>query len=201
MVVHSGFIGRDMSIPKWRYVSCLDDGVTEYQCLSCYDTWQLRTPSPKYWTFCPCCGIKWECQVDQDEDHIRYPQLREPDKMWHRYAILEERSNVSYKDEPEEDGWTEWSQINYLNSSFLKEHKELSGFSTHRGDIPSDVDSAIKFCKVLFRLIEEHKAALTEFFFLSFKIELRLRIERQNEAWGKFPPLYIMNTIIERKRT
>lgn len=55
-------------INQWRYVKYLDDGVSGYQCLQCYEKWQSTGP-PGYfyegvyhatWKFCPCCGTKWD---------------------------------------------------------------------------------------------------------------------------------------------
>ena len=48
-----------MSIARFREVQYADDGCSIYQCLNCYEDWESRT-TPQSWTFCPCCGIRWE---------------------------------------------------------------------------------------------------------------------------------------------
>ena len=48
-----------MPINRVRFVKYCDDGVSEYQCLSCYESWRAST-SPEGWTFCPYCGTKWD---------------------------------------------------------------------------------------------------------------------------------------------
>ena len=70
-----------MSIPFWRNKKYTDDGCCIYQCLSCYQTWEART-SPyseehciKYedgFKYCPYCGIKWEGEIKQKEDHYDF---------------------------------------------------------------------------------------------------------------------------------
>lgn len=61
-----------MSIPYWREVCYIDDGVSEFECLSCYHVWRAwtapwietetypKTESEGNWNFCPVCGVKWE---------------------------------------------------------------------------------------------------------------------------------------------
>lgn len=47
-----------MSIPYVRLKADCDDGVSEYQCLNCYNTWRAQT-GPENWKMCPICGCKW----------------------------------------------------------------------------------------------------------------------------------------------
>jgi len=53
-------VTRQRGIPKFREVRYVDDGVTEYQCLSCKNTWDMRGMPAK---FCMFCGIRWEGQL------------------------------------------------------------------------------------------------------------------------------------------
>jgi len=67
-----------MSIPFWRAVDYSDDGCYIYECLNCYRGWEART-NPKYseWSFCPCCGCKWEGQKEWDQNE-KYDKCRNP---------------------------------------------------------------------------------------------------------------------------
>jgi len=50
-----------VSLPRYRNVRYVDDGCYEYQCLSCYATWEWRYSSEPL-QFCMCCGIRFEGQ-------------------------------------------------------------------------------------------------------------------------------------------
>lgn len=68
-----------MAINRWRYVRYLDDGVSEFQCLKCYNTWDARS-GPGYthegqytakWLYCPFCATKWDCEATWHENDYR----------------------------------------------------------------------------------------------------------------------------------
>ena len=65
-----------MAIPFWRNKTDTDDGCSIYQCLSCYGTWEARTSPQREgynsgFVYCPCCGIKWEGEIEYKEEEWR----------------------------------------------------------------------------------------------------------------------------------
>lgn len=51
-----------MPIPKFREKRDTDDGCSVFQCLSCYQEWESRTPPEYGWKYCPYCGVEWKGQ-------------------------------------------------------------------------------------------------------------------------------------------
>jgi len=81
-----------MSIPFWRNKNYTDDGCSIYQCLSCYGTWEARTPPERKgynsgFIYCPCCGIKWKGEIEQKEEEWR-------NEFYDRKYELEEKINA-----------------------------------------------------------------------------------------------------------
>ena len=89
-----------MSIPAVRCIGHKYDGVSQYQCLNCYERWDSETPpfSEDYdgkiyvvWKYCPHCGIEWSHHKSSKRD-------RETDveyEVWQKVAIrtFEESEN------------------------------------------------------------------------------------------------------------
>jgi len=168
-----------MSIPKWRYYADDDDGCNVYQCLFCYETWNGRS-SPRYWKFCPCCGVKWSGELEWDTNkEARRHYKRELSYL----VMLEEchlfkRENGSY--EPLEsisrsstDGWT-WL---YNMPNHVYEHEVLGPLwkeITYRGNLKWRND---------YVLIRNFGKAMLEYpeVFLMFSdgFRLRIKIERR----------------------
>lgn len=90
-----------MAINLWRYVEYTDDGCALFQCLQCYERWEMRG-SPGYfyegeyrpcWKFCPCCGTKWD---GMRGEHItgcdkplgpRRMRIHEAEQRWRNAAM------------------------------------------------------------------------------------------------------------------
>ena len=59
---------------KWRFVRYEDDGVSEYECLRCKETWSCRGG---FGPFCTFCGTKWDGELVWDtEDRQKLRGIR-----------------------------------------------------------------------------------------------------------------------------
>ena len=127
-----------MSIPKWRYVESTDDGCNVYQCLSCYESYEGRD-SPKYWKYCPYCGVEWngehEWLIYDDDYNILEPARRRKNRRvssclseWH--MELQERSlfkcdDGAYVPLHENVRWSGLHDEENLYRDFDDEHKAV----------------------------------------------------------------------------
>lgn len=116
-----------MALNRWRCVRYTDDGCSEYQCLSCYKTWEGRT-SPEYsqWKHCPYCGTQWEGQQNCLHTGEKYYSLpRWSESRWPKpssYWIIEKRTHSGY----EWSEWTAWQQERVLDGRWkAKEIHEM----------------------------------------------------------------------------
>ena len=91
-----------MSIPGVRCVGHKYDGVSEYQCLNCYERWHSETPpfSEGYdgkiyimWKYCPHCGIEWSQHKSSKRD-------REPDIEYEVWQKVETRRYKELENSP-----------------------------------------------------------------------------------------------------
>ncbi len=48
---------------QYRKVEYTDDGCSNYQCLWCLNTMEIRD-NPRYWNFCPKCGRSWFTKLE-----------------------------------------------------------------------------------------------------------------------------------------
>lgn len=108
-----------MGIPYWREVGYCDDGVTEYQCLSCKSKWQSRGYGLDF-KYCPYCGIEWAGSKEWDTNareqqrynyHRALRSLREPIKL-NKYYIMERFAVFDHKTNQYGE-YTDWSEGGY----------------------------------------------------------------------------------------
>jgi hypothetical protein len=81
-----------MSISAVRCIGYKHDGVSEYQCLNCYERWDSETPPFRedwggaiwrIWKYCPHCGIEWSQHKSSK---------REPEDQYEAWQRVETRS-------------------------------------------------------------------------------------------------------------
>ena len=89
-----------MSISAVRCIGHKYDGISEYQCLNCYESWDSETPPFRedrdgtiyvVWKYCPHCGIEWSQHKSSKRDHETDDQY----EAWQRVATrsFEESEN------------------------------------------------------------------------------------------------------------
>lgn len=84
-----------MPIPYFRYVSYVDDGVCDYQCLNCSKHWYIGSGIDG-WKHCPYCGIKLVGQLtcrDTNEPSWLF-KLKQQDEKWHNFNYYKPNQNV-----------------------------------------------------------------------------------------------------------
>jgi hypothetical protein len=58
-------------INKYRYIQYVEDGTSEYQCLSCYGLMNIYdNPEWSNWRFCPLCGVEWDGKLECRSKHV-----------------------------------------------------------------------------------------------------------------------------------
>jgi len=103
-----------LAINRWREVSYQEDGVSRFECLSCYRRFDSRTTpireyTPNGFVFCPFCGTRWEGeQTNQRNEEIEMAMLDRPravEPYWglerRRYIPGAQLSTIIY----------EWQQV------------------------------------------------------------------------------------------
>ena len=108
-----------MSIPKYRYVKYLDDGVCQWQCLSCYET--VATGEDLCaWTYCPKCGIKWEgCHACRDHSTPRWAyETKSEHDPWPRYRHQGRLWVIDWRYTRKAGVWTDW--LPYAQQGFRR---------------------------------------------------------------------------------
>lgn len=92
-----------MGISFVREVRYWDDGVTEYQCLACKETWKAQT-SPQRWRMCPVCGCHWTGMRAQKEKKYSDDPHRRTDRIRNLLSFRIESRFICYdsKGNPEE---------------------------------------------------------------------------------------------------
>lgn len=108
-----------MSINAVRMVGYLDDGVSKYECLNCYNRWDSRTGvfvdfgdrtprdihhSKLIWKFCPYCGTEWDGFLpnSHEEDTYVYQPRARSYKVW----VIEKRyPGLQDHGQPFEEMW------------------------------------------------------------------------------------------------
>lgn len=148
-------------IPKYRHMQYTDDGCDRYQCLSCYDTMEVRSVS---FNFCPSCGIKFDGQLecrktyiprwlyDLNLDEDRTYELQH--KIWKtvktgwvlkkRTVWWNKREDVKYYRREEHSGAADWSTYRTFTNTTAKQMFEYLKGYREQSDRAQDDD--LDFC-------------------------------------------------------
>ncbi len=115
-------------INKWMYVRYVDDGVCEFRCLKCKESWRADG-APGYthegayhrcWNFCPLCGTEWEGSQRENADEVG-PRRRRIDE-----AVETRLYSERYKPRPT---WILEKKFNYEELTFKSDWEKV--YETH----------------------------------------------------------------------
>lgn len=151
-------------INKWRYVRYEDDGVSEYQCLKCKQTWSSRG---RFGPFCTWCGTKWEGELvwdteeRQERDMKRATWRRRPPRtlwsiqsrtMWDR----DKTGDWQLWIDDGTDGWKDDESTGY--DPLLFSAKTMAKFLADKRRFANNDNFMRSEYRIVMRVIEEKAA-------------------------------------------
>jgi len=149
-----------VSLPRYRNVRYVDDGCYEYQCLSCYATWEWRYSSQPL-QFCMCCGTRFERQHECREHTVprwrhEYAKKHGEDAAWRlefpkplsrRFWAIEERTIWLANAEVIQD-WRIITVLRWIKTAKLA----LAQLNAKRHENDFDPDDFTRFTETTYRL-------------------------------------------------